>query len=372
VLGGFFTQHVTWRWTFYINLPICGIALGIAGPFLKLKYRRIGTISDRLKRVDWIGNIVLIAAVSAILLALTWAGTKYHWTNFHVLLPLFGGVAGLVIFVLIQISGMVAEPTMPPALFSTRTSVAIFVMAFFHGLILVWVIYFLPVYFQAVLLSSPTRSGVQIFPIATTIAPAAAISGVLVTLYGKYRVFHYLGWTLMSLGCGLFVLLKPSTSAAGWVTFQLLFGLGNGVVYNTMIPPLLAALGPDLIATATATWTFSRSFGSIWGVAIPSAIFNSRINSLVASRIEPINVGLAAQLSDGGAFQRATATFVRGLANNVRPVVIDTYADALKTVWGASIAFVVIGLPISLFVKGYNLSNELEETGYGMQQEESR
>ena len=354
-----------------MNLPICGLALAIAVPFLKLKHRRVGTIIDRLKRVDWAGNAVLIAAVSSILLALTWAGTKYPWINWHVILPLVAGALGLVLFVLIQLSGYVGEPTMPRELFSSRTPVAVFAMAFFHGLILVYVIYFLPVYFQAVKLSSPTRSGVQIFPIATTIAPAAAIAGVLVTLYGRYRIFHYLGWTLMSLGCGLFVLLKPGSSTGAWVSCQLLFGLGNGMVYNTMIPPLLASLGPGLIATATATWSFSRAFGSIWGIAIPSAIFNSRIDSLVATRIRSLDAQLATELSNGGAYQRATASFVRGLSDNIRPIVIGVYSDALQTVWGVSIAFVVIGLPLSLFIKGYDLSNVMGENEYGMIQEDN-
>lgn len=340
--------------------------MAISVPFLNLKYRREGTIWDRLKRVDWAGNFVLITAVTSILIALTWGGTKYTWGDWHVTLPLYGGFLGLLLFVGIQLSGWVEEPTMPARLFSNRTSVAVFIMAFFHGLILVYVIYYLPVYFQAVKLSSPTRSGVQIFPIATTIAPAAAISGVLVTIYGRYRRFYYLGWTLMSLGCGLFCLLDPSSATSSWVGYQLLFGLGNGLVYNTMIPPLLASLGPAEIATATATWTFSRSFGGIWGIAIPSAIFNGKVNSLVRERLAPTNPALAAQLSNGGAYERAVASFVKSLPAATRTIVINIYSDALKAVWLGSIAFVVVGLPLSVLVKRYDLSNMLEETEFGM------
>ncbi|KAH7395972.1 major facilitator superfamily domain-containing protein [Cadophora sp. MPI-SDFR-AT-0126] len=366
VLGGIFTQHVTWRWIFYINLPISGVALLFIVPFLNLKYRRVGTIWDRTKRVDWLGNFVLIGAVTAILLALAWGGTKFSWSSWHILVPMIIGFLGIVAFALIQVSGYVDEPTMPPQLFSNRTSVSIYIMAFVHGILLLYVTYFLPVYFQAVKGASPSRAGVELFPTATTIAPAAAISGVIITITGKYRVFHYLGFVLMSLGCGLFALLDEDSSIAAWVGYQVLFGLGNGMVYNSMIPPLLASLPPSEVATATATWTFMRSFGSIWGIAIPSAIFNDRVNHLVRERLANAPA-IAAQLVNGKAYERATAVFIAGLGANVRPIVVGIYVDALKVVWYASIAFAVIGLPICLFVKGLDLSSILE-TEFGMEE----
>lgn len=309
---------------------------------------------------------MLIAAVTAILLALAWGGTKFSWSSWHILLPMIFGFLGLGAFAIIQVSGMVAEPTMPPRLFSNRTSVSIYVMAFIHGILLLYITYFLPVYFQAVKNASPSRAGVELFPTATTIAPAAAISGVIITITGRYRAFHFLGFILMSLGCGLFALLDQDSGVAAWVGYQVLFGLGNGMVYNSMIPPLLASLPPSEVATATATWTFMRSFGSIWGIAIPSAIFNDRVNHLVKERL--VNApAVAAQLVNGKAYERATALFIASLDAVTRPVVVGIYVDALKVVWYASIAFAVIGLPVCFFVKGIDLSSELE-TEFGMQE----
>lgn len=372
VLGGVFTQHVTWRWVFYINLPICGIALGLIVPFLNLKYHRQGTIVDRIKRIDWIGATSLTMSVTAILLALAWAGTKHSWSSWRTILPLILGFAGMLGFFVHQFSGHVAEPTMPPKLFSNRTSVSIFVMAFVHGILLLYVTYFMPVYFQAVRGATPTRSGVEIFPIATTIAPAAAVSGVLVTITGKYRLYHFLGFALMAAGCGSLSTLDASSSMGAWIGFQLMFGLGNGMVFNTMIPPLLASLPSSEVATATATWTFMRSFGQIWGIAIPSAIFNQRIDTLVQKNLSAFP-NIAQLLVRGGAYQQATAAFIRSLpeSDNVRGIVQNVYVEALKTVWYVSIPFAVIGIPIALFVKSYKLTNELE-TEFGMREEKAR
>lgn len=371
VLGGVFTQHVTWRWVFYINLPICGVALGLIVPFLNLKYHRQGTVVDRIKRIDWIGATSLTISVTAILLALAWAGTKHSWSSWRTILPLILGFAGMLGFFVHQFSGHVAEPTMPPKLFSNRTSVSIFVMAFVHGILLLYVTYFMPVYFQAVRGATPTRSGVEIFPIATTIAPAAAVSGVLVTITGKYRLYHFLGFALMAAGCGSLSTLDASSSMGAWIGFQLMFGLGNGMVFNTMIPPLLASLPSSEVATATATWTFMRSFGQIWGIAIPSAIFNQRIDTLVQKNLSAFP-NIAQLLVRGGAYQQATAAFIRSLpeSDNVRGIVQNVYVEALKTVWYVSIPFAVIGIPIALFVKSYNLTNELE-TEFGMREEKA-
>ncbi len=372
VLGGVFTQHVTWRWVFYINLPICGLALGLIVPFLNLKYHRQGTIFDRMKRMDWIGAFMLTASVTAILLALAWAGTKHSWSSWRTILPLILGAIGMLGFLALQFTGHVAEPTMPPKLFSNRTSVSIFLMAFVHGILLLYVTYFMPVYFQAVRGASPTRSGVEIFPIATTIAPAAAVSGIMVTVTGKYRLYHFLGFALMAAGCGSLSTLDTQSSMGAWIGFQLMFGLGNGMVFNTMIPPLLASLPSSEVATATATWTFMRSFGQIWGIAIPSAIFNQRVDNLVHTRLSAFP-GIAQLLVRGGAYQKATAVFINSLSesDNLRGIVKSVYVDALRTVWYVSIPFAVIGIPIALFVKSYKLTTELE-TEFGMEDEKER
>ncbi|KAM5429037.1 hypothetical protein McanMca71_007353 [Microsporum canis] len=129
----------------------------------------------------------------------------------------------------------------------------------------------------------------------------------MLTKTGKYRFWHYLGFALMTVACGLFSLLDEHSSTGRWVGFQVLFGLGTGTVFTSVLPPILACLDEGDVATATATWTFLRNFGAIWGTAVPAALFNTRANRL-AGTIE--NNQVQALLINGGAYERATKAFM--------------------------------------------------------------
>ena len=218
-IGGVLVQRVSWRWVFYISLPVAGAALVLMVLFLQVAYTKESSLAQKIRRVDFIGNAILMSSVIAILIALTYAGTIRAWSSWRSILPLVLGFTGLVVFHLFEATKYCVEPIMPPRLFNNRTSLIAFTLSFLHGALTYWVVYFLPVYFQSVLRSSPTRSGVQLLPTVIVLIPFAIIAGVIVTETGRYKPIQVVGFTLMTLGVGLFTLLDSSTPTGQWVGF---------------------------------------------------------------------------------------------------------------------------------------------------------
>lgn len=294
--------------------------------------------------------------------------TLYVWTISSYLLvstavqPLFGQAANIFgrrSLTLLSVMLFLLGSGIAGGAFSTS-----FLLTFLHDILLYCACYFLAVYFQAVLNASLTRSGIMLFPIATTTAPFGVVAGILITASGHYRVFHFAGFALMAIACGLFTLLDASSSTGSWVGFQILFGTGAGFIFTSTLPAILAALPESEVATATATWAFLRSFGSIWGTAIPSAVFNSSVNPLLYTVPDE---AARAWLKDGGAYQHAAREFLRTVRDTpVWPGVLNVYIDALRVVWYVSIAFAGIGVPLAFFIKGLHLREEVN-TEFGME-----
>ncbi len=262
----------------------------------------------------------------------------------------------------------IVEPVVPPRLFMNRTSATVFAATFLNSALLYWVMFFLPVYFQAVLGASATGSGVRLLPIIVVAVPAAILAVVLLTKFGKYKPLHLFGFAVCTIGLGLFTTFDAESSTAEWVIFQIITGGGSGFVLNTLLPACQAGLVESDQAAATATWSFIRSFGSIWGVAIPAAIFNNRFDQLSFRIDDPSTRTL---LSAGRSYQYATADFVNSFPPTLREQIISVYVDSLKLLWQISILFSGIAFLLVFLEKQIKLRKELD-TEYGLEEKKTK
>lgn len=365
VISGVMIDHVGWRWVFWINLPISGLAFVLIAVSLKVNHARTGTIMEQLGRIDFIGNAILMLAMTSILLALAEAGSQNPWSSWRTLLPLIIGFLGLGLFVFFQSCRWCKYPMMPLRLFKNSTSLIGYTLTFLHGVLLYWVLYFLPVYFQAVLQDTPQQSGINMLPTMALFVPFAIIGGTLISRSGRYKINQLIGFALMSVGVGCFTLLDQKSSIGEWIGFQLIFGTGFGFLMTAALPAIQAPLAEADVAMATATWGFIQSFGYIWGASIPSSIFSTQFTKLLPKISDP---SARRQLSDGGAFEHASRTFLNSFPENVKSEVIDVYVLSLKLVWQVCIAFAIIAFLASAFIKEVELKQVLE-TKFGYKSE---
>ncbi|KPM41004.1 hypothetical protein AK830_g5535 [Neonectria ditissima] len=365
-VGGIIVEHTTWRWVFYLNLPIGAIGMIVSYFFLNLKYNREESVMAKLRRIDYVGNFILIASAISILIALTWAGPVYAWSDARILAPLLVGFAGLVGFVVFEASGIPVEPVMPIRLFPNRTSYIIYLNTFLNSMLIFWCFFFLPLYFQAVQLSSPSRSGVQLFPVTLIAVPGAALSAVALARWGKYKILHVLGFLMMTTGVGTLALLKKDSPTVAWVLIQAFPAVGSGFLLNTLLPAFQASLAESDQASATGMWAFIRSFGLVWGVAVASAIFNSYVKQYSSLIDDPF---ARETLSNGDAYGSATRAFVMQFDEPTRGQIRDVFLKALKRVFMISVAFGGTAFVAALFEKDIPLRKELD-TEYGLEERE--
>ncbi|CAM1510492.1 Fc.00g008270.m01.CDS01 [Cosmosporella sp. VM-42] len=363
-IGGIIVEQSTWRWVFYLNLPIGGVGIVVSYFFLNLQWNRTESISAKLKRIDYIGNAILIASSVSILIALTWAGPIYPWSDYHILVPLIIGLLGLVGFVIFEGSGLAREPVMPIRLFPNRTSRIIYFNTFLNSLIIFWIYYFLPLYFQAALISTPSRSGVQMLPVALIAIPGAALSAFMISKWGIYRILHISGFLLMSAGVGMLALLDVDSPTVAWVLLQFMPAIGSGFLLSTLLPAFQASSDEIDQAAATGTWSFIRTFGQVWGVAVAGTTFTAYTKQYA----HMIDSEIAREaLSSGDAYSSATRAFVIQFEPLVREQIQHVFMLALRKVYIICVAFGGLAFVLSFFEKDIVLRKELD-TEYGLEE----
>jgi MFS family permease len=286
----------------------------------------------------------------------------------HIVVPLVFGGLGWIAFHIHQASPLCKEPSVPTRLFSNRTSVTAYGLTFLSSVIVQQITYFIPIYFQAVKGSNPLRAGLQFLPVAGCVLFFAVIVGTLLSRTDHYRPLHWAGCALSAVGFGIFTLPDDTLSKASWVCYQIVSAAGSGLIMSVLLPAAMAALPESDVASATAVYSFLRTFGYIWGVTISSITFDGQFDRHLNDIQDP---ALQSQLAGGGAYAFASKQAVQRLPEPVRAQVISVYVKSLNVIWQVGIALSLLSFLLVFLERHIALRTELE-TSYGLDEEKTQ
>ncbi|TGO21238.1 hypothetical protein BPAE_0231g00040 [Botrytis paeoniae] len=291
LLGGVFTDKATWRWCFLINLPIGAVTVLVILVFFKAPDREAVAVlpwSERIKEFDLLGTAFFIPAIICLLLALQWGGTKYPWGNGRIiaLFVLFGVLIG--IFIAIQFwKGDSA--TVPPSIMKKRSMWSAAWFSFCLGSYFLLLIYYLPIWFQAVKGDSAVKSGISNIPMVLTLVIVSIISGALVTTIGYYAPLMIVSSVIAAVGIGLLTTFKPDTNHAAWIGYQCLAGIGIGFGMQQPLIACQTVLDISQVPTGTSVIIFVQTLGGALFVSIGQNVFTNKLAQNLAHYVPDLD-----------------------------------------------------------------------------------
>ncbi|KAH7124128.1 major facilitator superfamily domain-containing protein [Dendryphion nanum] len=368
VVGGAFTQKVSWRWCFYINLPLDGLAFVIVLFILDLHTPKTPLIAG-LKAVDWLGSLTMVSGTIMLLLGLEFGGVSYPWNSATVICLIVFGALTIGLFFFIEYR-FAPYPLMPLHIFSNRSNLAALGTCFFHAFVFISGSYFLPLYFQAVLGATPILSGVYLLPTALSLSFLSAFTGIFIRKTGQYLPPIWFGFVFMTAGFGTFIDLGPNSSWAKIIIYQIIAGIGVGPNFQAPLIALQSLVPKRDIATATATLGFIRNLGSAISIVAGSVIFQNRISTyepLLRSALPPAT---ASAFSAGSA--GANIGIIGTLPPAQREVARWVFAESLSKMWIMYVVFAGIGMAVSGAIGKNVLEKGHVETKTGLEVERER
>ena len=307
LLGGFFVDNLSWRWIFYVNLPIGAVAFVVIGAVFRIRP------APKQHTIDYLGAALLAGGLSAVVLFTSLGGTTWPWGSPQIIALIVIGVIAIAAFVFVE--SRVTEPILPLALFRNRTFAVTSAVGFIVGLSLFGAVTYLPLYLQIVKGVSPTRSGLQLTPLMLGLLVTSVLSGQLISRWGKYRIFPIVGTAVVTVG--MFLLSRLGIGTSLWMAAldMVVLGLGLGMTMQVLVLAVQNAVDYRYLGVATSGSTMFRSIGGSIGVSLFGAIFSNRLHTELAERLSP-SVHLPSTTSPAA---------IRELA----PAVRDLYAHAL-------------------------------------------
>ena len=319
LLGGVFVDNLTWRWIFYINVPIGVLALVVVASQVPGHLRRVHHV------IDYLGTIVLSLAVTSLILLTSLGGTTYPWRSAPIYILGVAGVLLIGVFVLVE--RRAAEPVLPLHLFKLRTFSVTSIVGFIVGFAMFGAITYLPAFFQVVRGISPTISGLYLLPLMAGLLVVSIASGRIISKTGKYRLFPIAGTALITLGLYLLSLMGVASSTLQDAVYMLVLGMGIGGVMQVLVIIVQNSVPHSELGVATSGATFFRSIGGSFGTAIFGAIFANVLVGNLSKHLHGVT------LPHGFSSADATPALLSHLPAAVHAGFVAGYAESIQTVF---------------------------------------
>src|SRR5882757_6672208 len=329
LVGGFITDNLNWRWAFYVNIPLGGVALAWLLAKLDLpKYRTE-------HRIDWLGAGLLSVGITSLVLITTWGGGQYAWGSVQILGLAVLGVASLIAFGMVE--RRVAEPVLSLELFRNRNFALVSAIGFLLGFAMFGAINFLPLYQQTVQGSSATNSGLLLLPMMLAMMVVSIFAGQVITRTGKYKAFPIVGGFGMTAGMILLSMVDVGTTKTQLALFMAVLGLGMGFLMQTTMLIAQNSVEQKDLGVASSAATFFRSIGGSFGVSLFGTIFVRHLHSDVANRL---GGDAADRVTSGGG--QVDPTTLGSMPPAIKEAVFHGIASGLSTVFIWAIPFAAV------------------------------
>jgi EmrB/QacA subfamily drug resistance transporter len=349
LLGGFLTDSLSWRWVFFVNLPIGLLALFAVATRLHLP------VFKREHKIDYLGATLLSVSTICLLLATVWGGTTYAWGSRHIIGLLIGGGLTALAFVLQE--KRASEPIIPLHLFRNDIFVVSTILSLLSGIAMFATLLYIPLYQQVVRGHSPTESGLLMLPLVLGLLGASIISGRLTSKLGKYRIFPIIGTLILTFGLWLFTHITLTTSEWMIGLWMLVVGIGLGSFLQVTTLAIQNSVARHELGTATSVVTFFRSLGGSFGGAIFGTVLISRLAAHL-TEVLPAGTSLAGKIN--------VSSLQSGVSAQLPPAathaVLEAFARSFHDMFLLAIPFAVLAFIAALFLRETPLRSTHEPT----------